>query len=151
MPVGVAPGIYLVLTALVVLFQLALAAGAPWGELTVGGTFPGQLPIRMRLAAAGSAVLLIAFAAIVIARAGLGLRRWERASRWLIWLVVAYSVVGVLLNAATPSPRERALWLPVTVTLAICALIVARRGALRNDLTLAHQTGLSMPDSRRGL
>lgn len=125
--VVLAARLYLVLTGVVIAFQLALAAGAPWGELTMGGAFPGVLPVRMRVAATGSAVLLGAFAAVVAARAGLGFRRWHTPSRRLIWVVVAYTVVGIVLNAATPSARERALWLPVTILLAACALIVARR------------------------
>lgn len=107
-------------------FQLALVAGAPWGELTMGGAFPGQLPPRMRVAAFGSACLLVAFGAIVAARAGLAFPRWRRASQWLIWLVVAYAVVGVVLHVVTPSARERAVWLPVVLGLAVCALVVAR-------------------------
>lgn len=125
MRVALAARIYLALSAVAVLFQCALATGAPWGELTMGGEFPGRLPPRMRLAAVGSAVLLIAFGAVVAARAGLALHQWRRAAGWLIWLVVAYSAVGVVLNAVTPSSRERALWLPVTVVLAVCATIVA--------------------------
>lgn len=122
----IAARIYVAVTGVVVLFQLALAVGAPWGELTMGGAFRGQLPPQMRAAAVGSAVLLSAFCVIVASRAGLAFARWRRASRRLIWLVVAYAVVGVALNALTPSPRERALWLPVTVVLAVCAVLVAR-------------------------
>lgn len=122
----VAARVFLALTSVVVVFQLALAAGAPWGELTMGGASPGQLPPRMRAIAATSALLLIAFGAIVASLAGLALPRWRRASARLIWVVLAYCVVGVVLNAATPSHRERLLWLPVTVALAGCTLVVAR-------------------------
>lgn len=118
--------IYVALSVVVVAFQLALAAGAPWGELTMGGAFPGQLPPPMRAAAVGSAALLLALAAVVVARAGLALPRWRRASRRLIWVVLAYTVVGVALHVVTPSARERALWLPVLLGLAVCALVVAR-------------------------
>jgi hypothetical protein len=121
--------IFLALVVVVIAFQLALAAGAPWGELTMGGAFPGTLPLRMRVAAVGSAVLLAAFGAVVAARAGLALPRWRRAAGRLIWVVVAYAVVGVVLNAATPSARERMLWLPVALVLAACALAVARGAA----------------------
>ncbi len=124
--------VFVALTAVVIAFQLALAAGAPWGELTMGGAFPGQLPPRMRVAALGSAVLLAAFGAIVAARAGLALPRWRRAAGRLIWVVVAYALVGVVLNAVTPSARERMLWLPVALVLAGCALVVAR-AAERDD------------------
>jgi hypothetical protein len=101
--------IFIALTTVVVAFQLALAAGAPWGELTMG-----------------SAVLLGGFGLVVAARAGLALPRWRRPAGRLIWVVVAYTVVGVGLNAATPSARERVLWLPVALVLAACALLVAR-------------------------
>src|SRR6476469_3038747 len=108
---------FLALICVVVAFQLALAGGAPWGELTMGGAVRGQLPPRMRAMAFGSAVLLTGFGVIVAARAHLAFPRWRRASRWLIWVVTAYSFVGVALNARTPSPRERALWLPVAIVL----------------------------------
>ena len=118
--------VYVVLTALVVAFQLALSAGAPWGALTMGGRYPGQLPAPMRGTALASAVLLAGMAGVVAARAGFGLPGWRRAARRLIWGVVAYGAVGVGLNAATPSAPERALWLPVACALAGCALLVAR-------------------------
>lgn len=122
----VAATIYILLTALVVAFQLALVAGAPWGELTMGGAYPGRLPPAMRGAALASALLLATMAGVVAARAGLALPRWRSAARRLIWGVVAYGLVGVALNAATPSARERAVWLPVAFALAACALLVAR-------------------------
>lgn len=129
-PARRAAALFVALTAGVVAFQLALAAGAPWGALTMGGAFPGRLPARMRVVAVGSALLLAALAGIVAARGGLALPRWRDASRRLVWGVVAYLLVGVVLNAATPSAPERALWLPVTIALAACALVVARqRGA----------------------
>ena len=107
-------------------FQLAIAAGAPWGHLTMGGAFPGRLPSPMRLAAIGQALVLLLFAAVVAARARLLFDRWHAVSRTLVWVVVAYTVVGVVLNAITPSPWERALWLPVLLVLCTCAVVTAR-------------------------
>ncbi|HYW32090.1 MAG TPA: hypothetical protein VE869_11330 [Gemmatimonas sp.] len=124
----IAARLYLTLTAFVIAFQIALAAGAPWGEFTMGGAYLGVLPPRMRVAAVGSALLLSALGAIVAARAGLGLSRLQRAARRGIWFVVAYTVVGVALNAATPSARERSLWLPVILLMSLCAFVVARAG-----------------------
>lgn len=132
---ALAAKVFLALTVLIVAFQLALAAGAPWGELTMGGAFPGQLPLRMRAAALVSAALLMGLGAIVTARSGLALATWHRTSRRLIWGVVAYTVVGVILNAATPSARERALWLPVVIALAVCAVIVARSAPISRTPT----------------
>lgn len=117
---------FLVLTFAVVAFQLALAAGAPWGALTLGGKFPGRLPARMRPVPIVSAVLLLVFAGIVAARVGMlsGLAGGD-AVRWAIWGVVAYCALGVVANAATPSRNERRLWLPVVSLMLASSLIVA--------------------------
>ena len=115
-----------VLTALAVAFQLALAAGAPWGRLAMSGRFPGTLPAPMRAAAVVQALVLVVVALIVAARAHLLFPRWYGASRKLVWVVVGFSLVSVVLNAMTPSPLERAVWLPVTCGLLICSLVVAR-------------------------
>jgi hypothetical protein len=94
------------LVILVVAFQLSLAAGAPWGHLTMGGAFPGRLPTTMRVAAVVQALVLLLFGTIVAVRARLILTRWHAASRKLVWVVVGYTVVGTVLNAITPSPWE---------------------------------------------
>jgi hypothetical protein len=116
---------YAILSVAVVAFQIALAAGAPWGAFAMGGAFPGQFPPALRIAALFQAVLLLAFVMIVLARAGVILPRWSRVSRWLIWFVVAFAVLGFILNVITPSTRERAIWAPVAFLLLISSCIVA--------------------------
>ncbi len=113
------------LIVFVVLFQLALAAGMPWGKLAMGGRFPGRLPPAMRVAAVVQAVLLGVLALVVLARAGVALPAWSPASTKLIWVVVAVSVLSALMNLATPSKWERILWAPVGVALSVCSSIVA--------------------------
>src|SRR5512139_2958232 len=117
--------VYAVVTIMVVAFQIGLALGAPWGAYAMGGAYPGQFPPSLRIAALIQAALLLLFAGIVIARAGLGLRRWARASRWLVWFVVAFGAVSLLLNLITPSPGERMIWAPVALILLACGLLVA--------------------------
>src|SRR3990170_1396460 len=90
--------VYAGLTAIVAAFQLALAAGAPWGAYAMGGAFPGQFPPQMRVAAVVQAVILVALALVVLARAGLILPSWSRASRSLVWLVVGFAAVSLVLN-----------------------------------------------------
>jgi hypothetical protein len=80
----------------------------------------------MRAAAVVQALVLVLCALIVAARAQLMLPRWHGASRKLVWGVVAFSVIAVVLNAITPSPWERAVWLPVTLALLTCGVVVAR-------------------------
>jgi len=116
---------YAIISVAVVAFQLALAAGAPWGAFTMGGAFPGQFPPALRIAALVQAVLLLALAAVVLARAGVILPRWSRVSRWLIWFVVAFAALSLVLNLITPSAGERAIWAPVAFLLLISSCIVA--------------------------
>lgn len=113
------------LALFVIAFQIALAFGAPWGELTLGGKFPGVLPLRMRLGAVFSAFLLAAFALIVETRSGNMFHGHYELSRSLIWIVVTYSGIGVVMNAITPSKKERYLWLPIVTLLFILSLTIS--------------------------
>jgi hypothetical protein len=113
------------LAAFAVLFQIALVVGAPWGELTLGGKFPGKLSASLRLVAAVSGCLLTFFALVVLAKAGLILAEWTNMSKRMIWIVVGYCVLGVIANAATPSRRERMLWLPVVTAMLALSVVVA--------------------------
>jgi hypothetical protein len=71
------------------------------------------------------AVLLIGFALVVLARADLILPAWSQASRWMVWVIVAFSVLSLILNLITPSAGERAIWAPVAFLMLSCSLIVA--------------------------
>ena len=113
------------LIAFAVLFQLALALGAPWGEMALGGKYPGRLPPRMRIAALIQVVVLTFIALIVLTRAGVVLNEYSAISKSAIWGVVVFSLVGAILNTITPSKKERMLWAPVAIVLLICATYVA--------------------------
>ena len=117
--------LYAVLSLGIVLFQIALAAGAPWGAYAMGGAFPGQFPPALRIAALIQAALLVGLAAVVLARAGLILPGWSRVSRWLVWFVVAFAALSLVLNLITPSAGERALWAPIAFLLLVSSGIVA--------------------------
>ena len=121
----VAAIIYAVVMLGVVAFQIALAAGAPWGAYAMGGASPGQFPPAMRISAIVQAVLLAGMAAVILARAGLVLPGWSRVSHWLVWIVVALTALSLVLNLITPSARERAIWAPTLSLLLISSLIVA--------------------------
>ena len=105
--------VYGIVTFIVIAFQLALAAGAPWGEFAMGGAYPGQFPPELRVAAVVQAVVLGLLALVVLARAGIALPKWSKTSRWLVWVVVAFSALSLVLNSITPSARERMIWAPV--------------------------------------
>ena len=136
--------VYTAATAIVVAFQIALALGAPWGAYAMGGAYPGQFPPAMRVAALIQAGILLGFAGIVLARAGIALRAWERVSRWMVWVVVAFAALSLVLNLITPSAGERMLWAPVALVLLVCSLLVAtgRKPQLNHKADLDHDNGL---------
>lgn len=116
---------FVVMTAVVILFQLALALGAPWGEFTLGGRHRGQLPGAWRLVPILSLLLLLAFVLVVLIRAGITGAAYLDLSRTLIWFVVGYCALGCVANAMTPSPRERMIWLPLVALMFVCSACVA--------------------------
>jgi hypothetical protein len=109
-------------------FQLALALGAPLGRAAWGGTHT-DLPTNLRIASAFAVGFWVLAALIVKGRAGL------RASplppdfvRWGTWALVGVSLLGALMNFASPSSWERFIWGPVALILAGLCLFVARSG-----------------------
>jgi hypothetical protein len=45
---------------------------------------------------------------------------------WGTWTLVDVTLIGALMNVASPSPWERYLWAPFTLLLAGLCLVVAR-------------------------
>jgi hypothetical protein len=117
--------LYSVISLGIVAFQIALAAGAPWGAYAMGGSFPGQYPPALRVIAMAQALLLIGMALVVLSRAGLILPGWRRAARWLIWFVVGFSALSLFLNLITPSAGERAIWAPAALVLLFSSAVAA--------------------------
>lgn len=117
--------VFTLATLAAVFFQLALVLGAPWGELTQGGRHRGRLPARARWIAALSVLVLLALLAIVLARAGVGPVGLVPLPRALAWVVVGLLALSCLANAATPSRRERVLWLPLSLGMLVSAIAVA--------------------------
>jgi hypothetical protein len=110
----------------VILFQIGLVLGAPWGSAAWGGQNPGRLPGRLRIASV-AAILVLAFLAwLIAARAGLASVSPVPAS-WLgpaTWVATGYFVLGAIVNGISRSPIER-FWAPVSLATAVCGVIVA--------------------------
>ncbi len=109
----------------VVVFQFALALGAPWGVYAMGGSFPGRFPPPLRVAAMIQGVVIGLLALVVLSDAGVTLPEIATGLPWLVWVPVAVSVVAVALNAISRSARERRIWVPVAVVLLVSSLVVA--------------------------
>jgi hypothetical protein len=117
--------VFSVTSGLLGLFQLALAAGAPWGRLAWGGGHE-RLPAALRIGSLVSTVVYAVFATIVLDRAGLiaVLPSLEVASTGA-WIIAAYLTLGIVMNAISRSLPERLVMTPVATLLAGSAALVA--------------------------
>ena len=109
-----------------VVFQLALAAGAPFGAAAWGGRNPGVLPNGLRIASAivGLVVYPI-MAAVILAAAGLVDDDWLPIDPTVaMWVFTAFFALGAVVNAISRSAPER-IWAPVSAVLAICCALIA--------------------------
>lgn len=125
---SIAALVFAVTAAGVVAFQVALALGAPWGKYAMGGAFPGRFPPPMRVAALIQAALIGMLAVAVLSAAGLVVVDVAVAAPWLNWVAVAVSAVALVLNAASRSPGERRIWVPVAAVMFVSSLVVALTG-----------------------
>jgi len=121
----VASGVFIVLSIIIGLVQLALAFGAPLGEFTLGGKFPGKLPSKLRIAALLQILVLIFFAIIVSSKAGMAFEGLYDFSKIAIWFIVAFFVLGSFLNLSSKSKKERLVMGPANIIALISVVIVA--------------------------
>ena len=112
--------LYALISLGVILFQVGLIAGLPWGHLTQGGRFEGALPTSGRIAAGCSIVLLACMAYSVVSLANL-VPPWPL---WTAWITCALQVVSMLVNWITPSRPERLVWGPITTLMCVLMLVV---------------------------
>lgn len=113
---------YTALAALPTIMHLALTFGAPLGAYTMGGQIKGRLPMRWRALSVLQALLLAGMSLTMLERGGviaLGL------PPVLFWLSLALTLTTCAANNFSPSKPERRLWGPVTLGMAITALLLA--------------------------
>lgn len=115
--------VFCALICIVVLFQLALAAGLPWGEYAMGGRFPGKYPPALRLASLIQILILMLLAFIVMSKSDIV--PYQTWTGFGIWLVAGFSAISLFLNTITKSVWERRIWAPVSLLMLVTSLIVA--------------------------
>jgi hypothetical protein len=115
-----------VLLALVAVFQVALALGAPLGDMAWGGRNTGVLPIGLRLASGITGLLVYPLITLaILASAGLIEAAWLPLTGPIaMWSLAVLLGLGAVANLASRSPRER-LWGPVAGGIAVCCAVVA--------------------------
>jgi hypothetical protein len=113
-----------VVLAALAIFQLALIFGAPLGRFAWGGQHR-VLPARLRI---GSAVSILIYALIAI-------MAWDRVgaidvfpelfSEVAMWVIFAYFVLGIVMNAISRSKPERYVMVPVSIVLEVLSFFIA--------------------------
>ncbi|AIC47867.1 hypothetical protein [Rhodoluna lacicola] len=110
----------------VVLFQLALALGAPMGEYTLGGQNIGRLSMKLRFATTISLLINLGIAGHYLAQTGtLQALLPSNLNAIVNWALVGFFGLGLLMNSISRSKKERNLWVPVLILSLVCAVIVA--------------------------
>jgi len=122
----VLPALLLVaVLAVLAVFQIALALGAPLGRFTFGGRHPGVLPVGLRVAAALSVAVYALMGTLALDRAGVIAVYPADASRIGMWVVFGFLVLNTIPNAISPSRSERLVMTPLLIVMSVLALLVA--------------------------
>jgi hypothetical protein len=112
--------LYALIIALVVLFQICLIFGAPWGQITQGGRYEGTLPVTGRVVALLTVPILIYIGGSITSAAGL-VPYW---AGWTANAAIAMQALSTTLNWITPSQKERLVWGPITSIMLLLAAYV---------------------------
>jgi hypothetical protein len=108
--------------AALMVFQAALAAGAPRGDAAWGGAH-AHLTTGERV---GSAISVFVYLAAILVIRGRAAGRDERRYRWGIWALTGLLAIAGVMNLASESRWENFLLAPVAVVLAALCVVVAR-------------------------
>ena len=84
-----------------------------------------MLPTGLRFGSVVSILIYAVFAVFLLSKAGL----WDLVANETVldvglWVMSAYLVLGVLMNAVSRSKPERNLMTPTALVLAVCVLVV---------------------------
>lgn len=114
---------YLSLYLFVILFQIGLLIGQPWGEYTMGGYNKGILPVKLRIAPFISILILIFFIIFTIDKTQIFGFSFNFPI-YLKWLIIGFNILAFIANSITKSKKERMLWQPITLLILILSIYI---------------------------
>ena len=117
--------LFCALLAALALFQLLLIAGLPLGHVAWGGQ-NRVLPARLRWGSVVSIMLYAAFAVVALERTDMiDLIPGDAFVAILMWVIAGYLMLGVVMNLLSRSKPERYTMAPLSLVLAVLAVIIA--------------------------
>jgi len=123
---GIASLIAVLILGGLIVFQLLLALGVPWGAAAWGGEHSGALPSNLRWGSVAAAGILGLAMWMVLARAG-----WLAPGSNVLWVKIVtwaftgYFAFNVVMNVLSKSALERAIMTPVSAILVVCLVLVS--------------------------
>ena len=112
------------LLAVLSVFQLAVAFGAPLGKWCWGGQNDGVLPTRFRIASGLAGLLLYPAIALTILGAAGMMAEESVSSPTGMWVLTGFFGLGAVMNFMSRSKQER-VWGLVSLAVAICCAVIA--------------------------
>lgn len=113
------------LLGIIAVFQIALAAGAPWGAASWGGRHPGKLPTGYRIGSAVAGLFFYpAVAAYILGSAVVFGDERSSGGEAGLWVLTGLFGLSSVINLISPSKVER-IWAPVALVLTVCCAILA--------------------------
>jgi hypothetical protein len=110
--------------AMLALLQVALVLGAPLGHFAWGGQ-DRVLPARKRIGSVVSILIYGLMAVVAWDRVGAISIFPDLFSQIAMWVIFAYSVLGILMNAISRSKPERYMMVPVSIALSVLSFLIA--------------------------
>lgn len=113
-------------TVATALFQVAIVLGAPLGEYSYGGTNPGVLSARFRVASVFSALLMLGISGHYLAQIGVFSPILAEPGNSIVnWFLVGFFALAAILNNITKSEKEKRVFGSVTLAMLLASVIVA--------------------------
>lgn len=113
-------------TVATALFQVAIVLGAPLGEYSYGGTNPGVLSARFRVASVFSALLMLGISGHYLAQIGVFSPILAEPGNSIVnWFLVGLFALAAILNNITKSEKEKRVFGSVTLAMLLASVIVA--------------------------
>jgi hypothetical protein len=107
-----------------IVFELLLVYGMPWGKAAWGGQHK-VLSNKLRIASAASSLIYIFAIVIVLTKAGVIATFSQEFVSIVLWIMVVFFGLGIFMNLLSRSRLERNIFTPVAAAACLLCLTLA--------------------------